>query len=61
MIVGTQVQSHEAPGATGTVTRRVDDDSGVTLLVNWTLCDGRTVLLWHREDALTPIEKVAQL
>lgn len=53
MIVGTTVTSPDAPGAVGVVTRRVDSDDGVALLVNWILADGHTALIWHREHNLT--------
>lgn len=54
MIVGTEVESHEAPGSTGIVTRRIDTDDGcVILLVSWLTRLGHTSMSWHRECDLT--------
>lgn len=54
MIVGTEVTSHEAPGAVGVVTRRIDSDDGVVCLVSWVTASGQTAITWHKADALTP-------
>lgn len=55
MIVGTTVTSPDAPGAVGIVSRRVDSDDGVLVLVAWITALGQTCLTWHVEANLTAV------
>jgi hypothetical protein len=55
MTIGDTVTSPDKPGAVGIISRRIDSNYGVTLLVSWTLADGATVLCWHDPANITRI------
>lgn len=52
MTIGDTVTSLEAPGAIGLVSRRIDNDLEVLLLVSWITPSGQTTVTWHREHDL---------
>ena len=52
MTIGDTVTSDRFPGAVGIVSRRIDSNDGVALMVSWALADGATVIEWHEPDEL---------
>jgi hypothetical protein len=58
--IGDRVISDYFPGAVGVISRRLDSNDGVTLLVSWTLADGATVLEWHEPDELVISESTTR-